>query len=83
MPTEVLQRLTWNGTPKELGDLFGLHKNRRTARAAIYSHVFGWEARLLVGSQLEVVQTQVCRSQDEVLSTGEEWKAAMLENGWR
>lgn len=34
MPPEVLQRLTWNGTPKELVDLFALHKgsNHRTAR---------------------------------------------------
>ena len=38
--------------------------------------------RLLVGSQPEVVQTQVCRTQEEVLSTGEEWKAAMIEKGW-
>ena len=29
MPPEVLQRLAWNGTAKELGDLFILHKNRR------------------------------------------------------
>ena len=72
MPREVLQRITWNGTPKELGDLFVLHKNRREARAAILTHQLGWEVRLLVGSQLEVVQTQVCRSQDEVLSTGEQ-----------
>jgi hypothetical protein len=35
-----------------------------------------------VGSQLEIVQTQVCRTQEEVLSTGEQWKAAMIEKGW-
>ena len=83
MPLEVLQRFTWNGAPREIGDLFRLHKNRREARAVIFSHVFGWEVRLLVGSQLEVVQTQVCRTQDEVLSTGDQWKAAMIEKGWR
>ena len=82
MPLEVLQRFIWNGTPREIGDLFRLHKNRREARAVIFSHVFGWEVRLLVGSQREVVQTQVCRTQDEVLSTGEQWKAAMVEKGW-
>ena len=38
---------------------------------------------LLIGGQLEVVQTQVCRDQEEVLTTGEQWKAALAEEGWR
>jgi hypothetical protein len=38
--------------------------------------------RLLAGAQLEPVQTQVCRTQEEVFSTGERWKAAMMEKGW-
>jgi hypothetical protein len=80
---EVLQRLAWNGTPKELGDLFRLEKNRREARAVLYSHQFGWEVRLLVGHQTEPVQTQVCRSQEEVLTTGETWKAALLAEDWQ
>jgi hypothetical protein len=46
----------------------------REARAVIFSYVFGGEVRLLVGSQRDVVQTQVCRTQEEVLSTAEQWK---------
>ena len=42
----------------------------------------GWDVRL-VDSYLEVVQTQVCRDQEEVLTTGERWKAALAEKGWR
>jgi hypothetical protein len=83
MPHQVLQRHGWHGTPLELGELFVLHKNRREARAVIVTHQLGWEVRLLVGAQLEVVQTQVCRTQEDVLSTGEQWKAAMSEKGWR
>jgi hypothetical protein len=60
--------LAWH--PIELGDLFRLTKNRREARAALFTHQLGWEVRLLVGSQLEFVQTQVCRDQEEVLRTG-------------
>lgn len=82
MTVQVLQRSTWNGDPKELGDVFRLTKNRRHARAVLFTHQLGWELRLFVGAQQEVVQTRVCRTQDEVLSTGEEWKAAMLEKGW-
>jgi hypothetical protein len=48
------------------------------ARAALFTHQLGWEVRLLVGSQLEVVQTQVCRDREEVLGTGEQWKQAMI-----
>jgi hypothetical protein len=83
MPLQVLQRPDWHGTPREMGDLFVLHKNRREARAVIVTHQLGWEVRLLIVAQLEVVQTQVCRTQEDVLSTGEQWKAGMLEKGWR
>ena len=58
MMIEVLQRFTWNGTPKEISDLFRVTKNRRKARAVIFSHQFGWEVRLLVGSQEELVSSQ-------------------------
>ena len=36
--------------------------------------------RLLIGTQAEVVQTQVCRTQDDVLATGDQWKAAFERN---
>ena len=42
----------------------------------------GWELRLIIGKD-DVLQTHVCRSQDEVLTTGEQWKAAMIEKGWQ
>jgi hypothetical protein len=80
---DVLQRPDWYGSPIELGELFILTKDRRTARCNLRSHQFGWELRRFIGSQDDVVQTQVCRSQEEVLTTGEQWKAAMIEKGWQ
>jgi hypothetical protein len=79
---EVLQRRPWDGQAREIDDLFRLKKNRRVARAAIFSHPCGWELRLLVGKRAEVLQIRVCRSQEEVLSIGEEWRAAMAGKGW-
>jgi hypothetical protein len=79
---DALQRPNWYGAPIELGELFILKKGRREATCKLRSHQFGWEVRLFVGRD-EIVQTQVCRSQDEVLRTGEQWKAAMIEKGWR
>jgi hypothetical protein len=69
---QVLQRPDWHGSPIELGEIFILKKNGREAACKLRSHQFGWELRLFVGQQLEVVQTQVCRSQDEVLTTGDQ-----------
>ena len=83
MPLHVLQRPNWHGTPIALGDLFDLHKDRRKAKAMLFTHQLGWEVRLIIGAQTEIVQTQVCRTEEEVLSTGEQWKAAMVEKGWR
>jgi hypothetical protein len=57
-------------------------KNRRKARAVIFSHQFGWEVRLLVGSEEELVSSQVSRTQDELVTTGAQGKSAMLEKGW-
>ena len=82
MLLQVLQRPHWHGTPISLGDVFRLQKDRREARAALFTHQLGWEVRLLICSQLEIVQTQVSRDQKEVLATGEQWKAAMIQNGW-
>jgi hypothetical protein len=76
------QRYDWHGSPVELGELFILKKNRRQAVCKLRSHQFGWELHLLIGAQADIVQTQVCRTQDDVLTTGEQWKAAMIEKGW-
>lgn len=83
MPLQAGQRPRWHGTPLQLGELFVLHKNRRAARAVLFTHQLGWEVRLMIGAQSEVVQTQVCRTEEEVLSTDEQWRAAMNEKGWQ
>jgi len=36
---EVLQRFTWNGTPKEISDLFRVTKNRRKHVARVKQSV--------------------------------------------
>ena len=82
MPCDALQRHDWYGRPVNLGELFILKKSGREATCQLRSHQFGWELRLFIGAD-DIVQTQVCRSQDEVLNTGEQWKAAMIEKGWQ
>jgi hypothetical protein len=82
MPLEVLKRPTWHGEPKELGDLFVLRKKGRKAVCKLVSHQLGWECRLFIGQQEEIVQTAVCRTENEVLTTGQSWRAALGAKGW-
>lgn len=71
----------WNGKPFVVGDLFVLKKGNHTARCLLQTHPLGLELRLSAGSEL--LQSQVCRSQDDVFDTFERWKAGMQEKGWR
>lgn len=82
---QALQRPDWRGQPVYLGDLFRLTKDRSgramLADCKLFSHQLGWELRLDVAGTLQ--RSQVCRSQDDVLSTSEQWKTAMQDKGWR
>ena len=81
----TLQRASWDGHPVSLGTGFDLHKVKGErdlhAVCSLQTHRFGWEVVLEVNGLLS--RSQVCRSRDEVLGVCEQWKAAMLEKGWR
>lgn len=47
----------------------------------LWTHALGWEVRLEINGDLQ--RSEVFRSQDDVLTAGETWKAAMIEKGWR
>lgn len=49
----------------------------------LFSHRLGWELRLLTGVRADSMLAKVCPSYDDVLTTGEQWKAALVEKGWR
>jgi hypothetical protein len=72
----TLQREHWNGQPTHLGDLFRVSKTRGDkhleAVCCLLSHQLGWELRLEVNGDLQ--RSEVCRSQDEVWSTSEQWE---------
>jgi hypothetical protein len=84
MPLEVLQRSHSYGEPKHLDDMFRLHKQKcgqqLEVACRLMTHELGWELRLEVAGSLQ--RSQVCRTQDDVLDTSEQWKAAMIEKGW-
>ena len=71
MPSHVPQRENWDGHPVDCGDAWVLRKGDRTARCSLVTHPFGWELRLIT---TDLLQSQVCRSTDEVLRTHEQWR---------
>jgi hypothetical protein len=76
----VLQRPDWTGEPVRLGSMWTLAKGRRTAVCELWTHQLGWELKLASGATL--LQSQVCRTQDDVLDAHEAWKVAMRSKGW-
>ena len=72
-PSSCYSETTGN-RPRKQGETFRLRKGKLIAECELWSHSLGWELRLVVGK--EFIQTAVCKSQDEVLSTAENWKAA-------
>jgi hypothetical protein len=77
----IFTRTEWDGTLRELAELFALKKgNNRRARAVIVTHPLGLELRLTINGDL--VRSQVFRDDGALLDEGDQWKAAMTEKGW-
>ena len=79
------QREHWSGQPGELTEAWRLRKlgcgPAKEAVCRLLSHQFGWELRLEANGEL--IGSQVCRNNEQVLTTQEQWKKAMVEKGWR
>lgn len=76
----VFQRAIWDGTPREVAEWWTLKKGQRRAVCRMFSHVFGHELRLEVSREL--VASEVCRSDDDVLSCQERWRTGLEAKGW-
>jgi hypothetical protein len=72
----------WNGSSTELGELFVMRRGRREIRCTLFSHESGWELRLVMGVRADVMLNKICASRDDVVKTGEQWKAALVDKGW-
>lgn len=81
--TDILAR-PWNGEPLKQGHAVRLHKTiggrERDAIGELWTHELGWEIRLFVAGEWQ--RSQVCRTQDEVFNTADEWRDALKAKGW-
>jgi hypothetical protein len=64
-----------------LSIVWTMNKDRRAIHCVLYCHQFGWELRMSLAQTL--VRSQVCRAEEEVFTTQEQWKAAMETKGWK
>jgi hypothetical protein len=79
VPPLILRREFFT-QPERLSPAWTLTKSNKTTTCEVWSHVLGFELRALVSAEL--VQSQVCKSQDEMIRVQEEWRAAFEAKGW-
>jgi hypothetical protein len=77
----VFQRPDWDGVPRQLDAWWTLTKGPHRATCQMFTHLFGFELRLIVKQQL--VESRVCRTDAEILHTQEQWRTAMQAKGWQ
>ena len=65
---------------QDMGNVWTLTKGGKRLVCALHTHPLGWELRVWVGTEL--ARSQVCKTQDDVLSTAEVWKATASTVGW-
>jgi hypothetical protein len=80
--TRVCQRDRYDGVACELAVWWTLSREAASGEAVcrMFTHIFGHELRLEVRGQL--VESQVCRNDEEVLSCQERWRAGLEAKGW-
>jgi hypothetical protein len=78
----VLQRFVWTGKPQELAVWWTLRRGGRAFEAIcrMFPHEFGFELRLEIAGEL--ISSQVCRNDDEVLTCQETWRAGLEAKAW-
>jgi hypothetical protein len=80
MPPLVPRREYFNG-PERLSPAWTLKKGTKTASCEVWSHILGHELRAFVGGEL--VQSSVCKTLEELVSTQEQWRTAFEAKGWK
>ncbi len=81
MADSVFQRNRYDGVAREVAVWWTLKKGQRRAICRMFTHVFGHEMRLEVSRQL--VSSEVCRTDDDVLRCQETWRQAYEAKGWK
>lgn len=76
---QIPQREHFNGA-ELLSPVWALRKGTKAATCEAWSHQFGFELRVTIGREL--VQSQVCRTQPDMIETQDAWRKAYEAKGW-
>ncbi|HEY6359318.1 MAG TPA: hypothetical protein VIX35_13840 [Vicinamibacterales bacterium] len=63
-----------------LDDLWTLKRKGHTLRVQLRTHPLGWELQALVGGELH--RSQVAKTERDVSTVAEQWKAEAFAKGW-
>ena len=77
---EALQRDDWNGNAEQLYELFTTKRNGSRSRLTLHLHGLGYELRLVVNDGS--VRSQVTLDACWIKAIADDWRAAMLAEGW-
>ena len=78
---ETLQRDYWNGNAEQIYELFTLTKPTGSrSRLTLHVHELGYELRLDFNDGR--VRSQVTPDACQIKAIADEWRAAMLAEGW-
>ncbi len=63
-----------------LGNLWMLHKQKRTVVCSLTTHPLGWEVVARVDGEL--MRSEVCKKETQVFDLAEAWKPVWEAKGW-
>ena len=63
-----------------LGELWKATRKDNTLRVQVRTHPLGWELRAFVG--LDMHRSAVAKTEPDVFTTSDNWKAEAIEKGW-
>lgn len=76
----MVKKTTLDEPGSDVGTMWTMRRNGRTARCALLSRAHEWELRVLVDG--EPLVSKRCLQAKHALDVAEEWKRRMAEKGW-
>lgn len=81
MTHSIINAPQWDGTPREAGTIWTLHKGTFEAVCTLWSHPIGCEARVEAAGRF--VRSEASRDGLALLDLAMTWKGQFQQKGWK
>ena len=81
MTGPIINIPAWDGTMRDVAEVFRLHKDRRTAVCTLVTHPIGGEVRVSVGREL--LRSEATRDGLTLVNVALAWKQQFEAKGWQ